>query len=159
MKRILVAENPEAIPIMEEVLGDRFKVEFCTTLGDAESRLDQKIGLIVCGMHFHDGHMYDLLKLAKSLPQIAPIPFLCVRLLRGELRDEAIEAVQATVRRLGGDGFVDYFRWSRFLGDEYAKAKLRICLDYMALDDVMLDRRNRSAADDVRRPAWPQAFQ
>jgi hypothetical protein len=154
MKKILIAEAADAIPIAEDVLGDTFDLTFCTDMDDVIGHLSRKTGLILCGAHFDDCQMYELLKLAKSLPHVAPIPFVGVRLLRGQLRDDMYETVPATIRALGGEGFIDYFRWSTSLGDDYAKAKFRICVDYMALDEKMLDRRSHPISGSPDRRGW-----
>lgn len=154
MKKILIAEAADAIPIIKDALGDTFDLTFCTDMDDVIGHLSKKTGLILCGAHFDDCQMYELLKLAKSLPHAAPIPFLGVRLLRGKLRDDMYETVQTTIRALGGEGFIDYFRWSTSLGEDYAKVKFRICVDYMALDEKTLDRRNHPISNTLNRREW-----
>lgn len=142
MKKVLVADHPAAIPMMLEMLGNRFDVAICTSLNQAIDMLGDKIGLIICGAHFDHGRMPDLLCAAKTHPDVAPIPFLGVRLLDQRLDDNANEAVQAAVSMLGSDGMLDIAKWKRSVGEEYAKAKLRICVDYIALNQRQIDHRD-----------------
>lgn len=128
--------------MMLDMLGRRFDLAICTSLDRAIDMLGDRIGLIICGDHFDQGRMPDLLHASKTQPTIAPIPFLGVRLFDDEPDNKRHGIVRATANMLGSDGFLDVAQWKRSVGDDYAKAKLRICVDYMALDQRQVHYRD-----------------
>jgi hypothetical protein len=52
----------------------------------------------------------------KARPGLNAIPFLTIRAQEGELEDAMYESVKIATSALGGNGFVDLFRWQRLYG-------------------------------------------
>lgn len=142
MKKVLVADHPATIPRMLDMIGSGFDLVICTSLDQAVGMLGGKIGLIMCGVHFDHGRMSDLLHAAKTHPDVAPIRFLGIRLFDDELNENHHGNVQTTLNRPGIDGMLDVAQWKRSVGEDYAKAKLRIWIDHMALDRRQIDHRD-----------------
>jgi hypothetical protein len=94
-------------------------------MAEAARLLDHRFDVIVCGTHFDESKMFDLLRLAKSLPEVRATPFLCVRVLDGELDLSAFQGISIATRALGAAGFVDLNRWRREHGFDLAREKLR----------------------------------
>lgn len=122
---VLVAEVCGVIPLVQEAWQDHFSLTFCTSMAEAESALDKRFDVIVCGTHFAESKMFDLLRLAKSKPESQAVPFLCVRVLDGELDSTAFQGISIAACALGAAGFVDLNRWRREVGFDQAREKLR----------------------------------
>jgi CheY-like chemotaxis protein len=124
-KRILVAVRPRTNQIISDALASEFALTFCSSMTSAQLLLDESIDLIICGMHFDDGRMFDLLRYAKTNPKTRPIPFLCIKSNQGIVPIRAIKSVELASYVLGSDGFIEMYKWRRQFGDEEAYKKLR----------------------------------
>lgn len=104
---VLVAVRPEDHALVSSVLEGFFDFTVCHTLREAVARLDEPINLIVCGVHFDHGAMFDLLAAAKSHPNTNSVPFLLV--LREESSHSAniIEGIRRAAAVRGVDAFLD----------------------------------------------------
>jgi hypothetical protein len=130
---ILVAEVPGVIPLVQEAWQDHFSLTFCTSMAEAESLLDRQFDVIVCGTHFAESKMFDLLRLAKTKSEAKAVPFLCIRVLDGELDTTAFQGISIAARALGAAGFVDLNRWRRENGFDQAREKLRKLVSSLAV--------------------------
>lgn len=90
------------------------------TLPEAREAVAPETPLVICGCHFDDGRMYELLRHLKAQPALEDVPFLSVRALAGELDDALYESVKIATHVLGASGFVDLFRWGRLAGEAEA---------------------------------------
>ena len=122
--RILVADSPEAIAVFRAALSSSFELEAATTFARAQAALADPPALVVCGCHFDEGRMYDLLRLMKATPGLDRTPFMAVRCMQGELEDTLYESVKIAVRALGGNAFVDLLRWQRRWGAPEASHRI-----------------------------------
>ena len=122
---VLVAEVPGVIPLVQEAWQDNFSLTFCTSTAEAEGLLEKRFDVIVCGTHFAESKMFDLLRMAKSKPNAQGVPFLCIRVLDGELDGTAFQSISIATCALGAAGFVDLNRWRREYGFDQAREKLR----------------------------------
>jgi hypothetical protein len=135
MKRILLAESPDVMPLAFKSLGVRnaevpiigtsvtganFLLVPCMSLASAKASVYDKIDLIVCGMHFDDSRMFDLLRFVKADPEIRTIPFLCVKAVEGSLDATFYQSVKIATQALGADGFFDLSELRKKLGEEQA---------------------------------------
>lgn len=125
LPKVLIAEVPHVIPVVEEAWLGYFDLRYCTTMQEAQCLLQEQFDVIVCGTHFDDSHMFDLLRQAKAMPQSRDTPFLCIRVLDGELDTMAFQSISMAVTALAAAGFVDLNRWRREYGFDEARAKLR----------------------------------
>lgn len=123
--KVLVAEVASVIPIVEEAWRDSFALTYCITMHDAERLMLERFDVIVCGTHFAESQMFNLLRRAKAIPQSCCTPFLCVRVLDGELDSTAFQSISIATQALGAAGFVDLNRWRRELGFDEARALFR----------------------------------
>ncbi|HVE53472.1 MAG TPA: hypothetical protein VNB23_08825 [Ramlibacter sp.] len=122
--RILVADTPEAFEIFRETLTSGFTLVRASTLDEARRALHPAPSLVVCGCHFDEGRMYDLLRLVKATPGTGNVPFMAVRCIEGKLEDALYESVKIAVRALGGNAFVDLLRWQQRWGQAEAAHRL-----------------------------------
>lgn len=124
MSLILVADAAPGFAALQEALGRRPGLTRVDDLPTACRALEQPCALVVCGCHFDEGRMYDLLRHMKSNEALAGIPFVAIRTLPDELDDALYESVQIAVTVLGGQEFVDLPRWRRQHGDAEAARRL-----------------------------------
>ncbi|HEX7889020.1 MAG TPA: hypothetical protein VF522_06630 [Ramlibacter sp.] len=123
--RILVADSAEAHAAFRAALSSSFELVYAASFEDAKKALDPAPALVVCGCHFDEGRMYDLLRHLKATHGLTRVPFMAVRCVPGELLDDALyESVKIAVRALGGNAFVDLLRWQRRWGTAEASHRL-----------------------------------
>jgi hypothetical protein len=124
-RRILVADLPDSFEVFRRALTSAFELTHAAHFDEAKSALMDPPALVVCGCHFDEGRMYDLLRFLKAAPGLDHIPFIAVRCTPGELLDDALyESVKIAVRALGGNAFVDLLRWQRRWGVAEASHRL-----------------------------------
>jgi hypothetical protein len=122
--RIVVADTPEAFAAFRAALTSAMTLVHVTRLDQARKALDPAPRLVVCGCHFDEGRMYDLLRHMKGVPELRGVPFMAVRCIEGELEDALYESVKIAVRALGGNAFVDLLRWQQRWGAAEASHRL-----------------------------------
>lgn len=122
--RILLADTPEGVEAFRAALATPFELVAVGTFERAKTALAAPPALVVCGCHFDEGRMYDLLRYLKATPGLQQVPFMAVRAMQGELEDALYESVKIAVRALGGNAFVDLLRWRRRWGEAEASHRL-----------------------------------
>lgn len=133
VKRVLVAVRENDRDLVNAVLGGHFDIQFAHSLKAAEAGIDEQVGLIVCGVHFDHGSMFDLLRLVKAHPVGRGIPFFLV------LREDTshplpvIKGIKGAAALLGADEFID-------LGE------LRMTMDTQAMFDTLREKARRAFA-------------
>lgn len=125
LKCILVADVPAGVRTVENVLGMSATVIGTNILDEAVSLLRKGVDLIVCGIHFDDSRMFDLLRLTKADPSTRAIPFLCVRDMDSELTLPIFESLQIACQALGAVEFVDLFHVKSRFGSQDADERFR----------------------------------
>lgn len=132
LAQVLVADDRESIEAFRRALTSPFHVVRATSFEEALAALADPPDVVVCGCHFDEGRMYDLLRHMKATRNLARIPFLAVRVMEGELDDPLYESVKIAVRALGGNAFVDLLRWRRKYGDAEATERITRLLESLA---------------------------
>ena len=130
---IVAADTDDAVDQLRRTLQGAWPLAPARTLEKARQAITADTPLILCGCHFDEGRMYDLLRWVRSQPQLQHIPFLTIRVLEGELDDTMYESVKIATGALGGDGFVDLMRWERMFGAAEAARRFAERVDRMAL--------------------------
>jgi hypothetical protein len=121
---ILVADTAESFAAFRGALTSSFVLKPVATFDQARDALEPPPALVVCGCHFDEGRMYDLLRHMKATPELSKVPFMAVRCVEGELEDALYESVKIAVRALGGNAFVDLLRWQKRWGAPEAAHRL-----------------------------------
>jgi hypothetical protein len=130
LPRILVADQEDAFQAFRDALTTSYTLVHAASFDVARAALAEPPALVVCGCHFDDGRMYDLLRHLKAEASLRGVPFLAVRCMEGELLDDALyESVKIAVRALGGNAFVDLLRWQRRWGNAEAAHRLTHLVD------------------------------
>lgn len=133
LAQVLVADDREGIEAFRRALTSPFQIVAATSFAEARAALEDPPDVVVCGCHFDEGRMYDLLRHMKATRNLARVPFLATRMVEGELDDPLYESVKIAVRALGGDAFVDMLRWRGKFGEAEANFRLTELLQKLAL--------------------------
>ena len=129
--RILVADHAEAFDVFRQVLARPHDLQHAASFDEAVRALHSPPSLLVCGCHFDEGRIFDLLRALKKDPACRGVPFLAVRCLRGNttLDDTLYEGVKIAVDALGGQGFADLLWWQQQFGEPEASRRLGVVVD------------------------------
>lgn len=132
--RILIADTPEGVEAFRRALTTTLPLVSATSLEQARALLEPPPMVVVCGCHFDEGRMYDLLRHLKATNSLSRVPFMAVRCVDGDmaLDDALYESVKIAVRALGGNAFVDLLRWQRKYGDAEAGHRLARLVETLA---------------------------
>lgn len=131
--RILVADQPESFDAFRRALASTIPLQHAASFGQARAALAERPALVVCGCHFEEGRMYELLRFLKAAPGLQDVPFMAVRCVQGELLDDTLyESVKIAVRALGGNAFVDLLRWQQRWGEAEASHRLTQLVQQLA---------------------------
>lgn len=144
MKKILLAESIDVMPaaltslglkcnafpmVGNSLSGKNFQIIPCVTLEAAIARAYDQVDLILCGLHFDDSRMFDLLRSVKATPALRHIPFLCVKTTEGVLEPTFYESVRIATRALGAADFVDLSESANEQGAEQAVRRITRYID------------------------------
>ena len=77
--RILVADVPRGVETIRTIAGALATVTGAHSLTEALKHLKSGPELVICGVHFDESRMFDLLRIAKVEPTLQAVPFLCFR--------------------------------------------------------------------------------
>jgi hypothetical protein len=121
---IVVADTATSFQALHRCLSDSFDLVHAADSAQARALVQPLTPAVLCGAHFDDGRMYDLLRWAKSTAAVARVPFVVTRVSAGELDDAIYESVKVASAALGGNGFIDLFRWRLHHGEEEAARRL-----------------------------------
>jgi hypothetical protein len=84
----------------------------------------QGVEIIICGIHFDDSRMFELLRAIKADSYLRSIPFICVRLLGSNLAPTLIQSLEISCELLGAASFIDLHILERTYGRQRAEAEL-----------------------------------
>jgi hypothetical protein len=131
LKILLAISTPGLHGLMIDILG-KHRLCIVTTVDQAVEAFHPDLDLIICGLHFDLGRMYELLKHTKSSPKMKDTPFLCVQLTGGILPYGVFKSMECAFQLLGGDMLVQVDKWRIEMGDDAAFAKLTEVVETIA---------------------------
>jgi hypothetical protein len=100
--KVLAAVAPDSIDAMKAALGAYYSLVFPRTVDEAKAALAaHPIQLIICGFRFDESRLVDLLTHCKATPELAHIPFVCLRVYEGRLATSTYDEMSMAVRSLG----------------------------------------------------------
>lgn len=123
--RILVALRPEEVPLLRTDLEGHFNIDIAHSRKEALASISDRTGLIICGVHFDHGAMFDLLKEVKSDPEWKEIPFFLILRQGTSHADAIIKGIRQAAKLLGAEDFIDLGELRREMSDEEVLANLR----------------------------------
>jgi hypothetical protein len=107
--RILIADVPEATERLRRALSASYELEYAELYGKAISLLrDRDYDLLICGQHFDDSKMFDLMGAVRTELKLMNLPMMCFRHLHTTtFSDDVQKGVQMTAELLGACKFID----------------------------------------------------
>lgn len=139
MKKILLAESEQVMSIAFDGLGvksksfpmigtsasgSKMRLVPCVTLDMAKEAVRDDIDVILCGLHFDESRMFELLRYVKADPSLREIPFLCIKTLAGKVEPTFDESIRIATKALGAVGFFDLAAKIDKVGPERAKSEI-----------------------------------
>jgi hypothetical protein len=123
---ILIADMADAIAALAHALdGDDVRFVTGTTVSAARKHLNDNLKLILCGVNFDNGRMFEFLKLAKATPATAAVPFVCVRAIGILAKPLVPHGIEVAARELGAAAYVDHLHTQNTIGEARAVKSLR----------------------------------
>jgi hypothetical protein len=121
---VLAAFPPLAAETVSAIVGQDARLHLVASLAAARDQLArQPIKLVLCGVHFDESRMYDLLTHVRATyPQL---PFICCRMLDFEIPAISREAIRIAAEVLGATYFLDFPALKMDLGDAPAERRFR----------------------------------
>lgn len=126
VNKVLAADKPEGIQTLRNILNGHADILSASTLSDAAAMLNgQSVDLILCGIHFDDSRMFDLLGLARQSARTKDIPFLVFRDMANQLDRIFSKSIEIAAMSLGAIGFIDLFSLKQNFGIVEADKQFR----------------------------------
>jgi hypothetical protein len=124
-RKVLAAVRPADLDAVSTILLSRFDVIICHTLEDVLPHLGENIGVIVCGVRFDSGRMFDLLHAVRSDPHARTIPFYLIMATGKSYSKSILNGIKTAATVLGANGFTDLSELENDLGKATAHETLR----------------------------------
>ena len=106
--RILVADTQEAYGRLKKALSTQHEIDFAENYEQAIVLLKtNKYDLLICGEHFDDSKMFELMGAAKFELQLHDLAMICFRHLHSRFSARVKKAVQMSAELLGACKFID----------------------------------------------------
>ena len=149
MKKVLLAESENVMPIAFDGLGVKNRsfpligtsatgMEMllvpCVTLEMAKEVVRDNIDVILCGLHFDESRMFDLLRFVKADQSLRTIPFLCIKTLEGIVEPTFNESVKIATKALGAVGYFDLADRIVKVGHDRAKSEISDYIENIVID-------------------------
>jgi hypothetical protein len=123
--KVLAAFPPPSVELISRVIGDDVELLFTDALSSAQALLaaTPDFAMVLCGVHFDESRMYDLLEHAQR--DYPPLPFVVVRVVDWESRPISMAALSAAAQAAGAACVLDFVAMSQSLGEAAAERALR----------------------------------
>ncbi len=114
-KKVLVASTPNGRNIAQRALAGKYDLKFVSTIEEARRVLagsevngeGSLFDLVVCGVHFDDSRMFELLQHIRTVDHYEELPFLVITAQQSVLPIEG--AVKKGAELLGAYGFLNLY--------------------------------------------------
>jgi hypothetical protein len=123
--KILVAVRPKDVAVMFDALGFEFEAVICHSFKEAQLKLDESISVILCGLRFDGGLIFELLRHARASPKTKTIPFYSVVESKNIFSPAILVSIQLAGTALGADGLINLFDVTNMNGEPDAHERLR----------------------------------
>ena len=105
--RVLVADTPEALPLVSRLLGEDFLLTHATTVDEAERLLGEyDPDVVVVGYHFDNLRPYRLLQTLKDDDRPMRVAALLVRALPVLPQATDEKRIEDSYRQMGADAYL-----------------------------------------------------
>lgn len=142
---ILVADTAAGAGTMHSVLKDRYEyVEVHDIDAAVRALISKQFDLIICGLHFQESRMFDLLRCVRNESEHNAIPFICIRDLDSRLPEPLFESLSISCRAMGAEAFVDVYSMKAEFGDDQAIRLLLEVIEKVFANGCMRSRKRNS---------------
>lgn len=104
--KILVAIRPEELGITAQALGPEFNTIVCHSFQQAMHSFDTDVALVLCGLRFDGGLIFDLLRFAKNTAETRSIPFYSLVESADLFPPAILASIEMASKVLGADGLL-----------------------------------------------------
>src|SRR5215471_8792858 len=106
--RILIADIPEAFERLKKALAAYYQLDYAENYDQAVSLLKANhYDLLICGEHFDDSKMFELLGAARFELNLHHLAMVCFRHLHSRFSAQVHKAVQMSAELMGACTFID----------------------------------------------------
>ena len=126
MPRILIADVPESVLVLSDLLSTQGAIVPAHDLDEALNGIRRGVDLIVTGIHFADSQMLDLVQRVKTDPRTRALPVICVRVIAAERAPALLTRLQPVLDALGDVEYVDLHGLMQSIGREQALREFSI---------------------------------
>ena len=144
--KLLIAVRPEDRDLVMAIVGNEFNIALCHTFTAAQAHMDETVKLVVCGVHFDNGKVFDFLRYVRESPSTENVPFFILLGAGSRYSPAIIDGIRAAAKLLRVTGFTDLTRFADKVGKEAAYEALR-----QGIRDTLVQR----GEDAPVRPALP----
>lgn len=133
-KTLLIAVREDDIPLVQTFLGDSYRLVFCHTMEAAKAALEDGVDIVVSGVHFDGGAVFDLLQHVRSSKVFGTLPFFVMldTSRRYNYSRAIVHGMRSASKALGASGFTDLGGMIEKFGRDEAVKMLR-----KGIDDVL----------------------
>jgi CheY-like chemotaxis protein len=124
--RILAAVPSQALAVLDQAFGKGAVLLPAHTMEEAVTLASTGIDAILCGVHFDESRMFDLLRTIKANSALKDLPFICVRLVGMNLAPAITQSLEISCTALGATKFVDFYLLEREFGSNAFNELARI---------------------------------
>jgi len=108
VREALIADVPEAIEKIKKALAGHFHLTIARNYNDALQQIkSDRFSVVICGTHFDDSRMLELLGTVKMDLKMLHLPFVCFRHLHSRWSEETEHGIQLSAELLGACKFID----------------------------------------------------
>lgn len=143
---LLIAVSSQDTQLVHDVLGDEFNLLLCHSYQDAATLMVDDISLAICGVHFDQGRMFDLLQLVRSIPELHDVPFLLALGREVKYSQAILQGIEAAAESLGATAFINILELVSCLGKEDAYEDIRRTVRRL----LLLNSLNQSISSQAR---------
>jgi hypothetical protein len=124
-RKMLLAVRPVDLQAISDVLGSEFDLIICYTLEQAIEHINDDIALIVCGVRFDQGSMFDLLNAVRANPHTNSTPYYLIVGEDTKYSASILEGIRKAAIIKGVDGFIELAKLTLDMGREQAYGRIR----------------------------------
>lgn len=108
-KKLLIAVRENDVPLVQAFIGNAYEIVYCHTLHAAKAALDDGVDLVVSGVHFDGGAVFELLQHVRSSEAFGNLPFFVMldTSRRYSYSRAIVHGMRTASKALGATGFTD----------------------------------------------------
>ncbi|WP_151636887.1 response regulator [Noviherbaspirillum aerium] len=108
-KTLLIAVREDDVALVQSFLGDAYRTVYCHTLEEAKAALNNGVDIVVSGVHFDGGAVFDLLQHVRASKDFGTLPFFVMldTSRRYSYSRAIVHGMRTASRVLGATGFTD----------------------------------------------------